>query len=181
MRMSHRAPRKPPLVNQNRAAIQGDDTWLYPDRQYATHLEVPGPAICERCHSYLETDHWLYDEQRYRELKVQSGIHVTLCPGCVRVERRLYEGEVTIRHQWDKVDKGDVMHLIHNEEARARVTNPSARVAILEDHGDELYVLTTTQFLAKRIGRQLYKAYRGALTVTPLLHERFTRVCWARE
>ncbi len=174
------SPRKPTVIDQQQVGAQADLTWLFPDRQFQSHLEVPGPAICDRCHAYLETDHWLYNERRHLELKAQADTHVTLCPGCMRVERRLYEGEVTIRHRWDAVAKDEVLHLIHNEEARLRATNPSARIAMIEDRGDELYVLTTTQFLAARIGKELYKAYRGVLQVTPLPRERFTRVRWER-
>jgi hypothetical protein len=50
----------------------------------------------------------------------------------------------------------------------------------MEDRGDELYILTTTQFLAKRIGKELQKAYRGLLKVSDLPRERFTRVRWER-
>lgn len=178
MGSSRKAPRTPPEVNQNRAAMQRDLTWLYPERQFADHEKIEGPAICERCHAYLETDHWRYDEQRYRVLQAASGVTTTLCPGCRRVERRLYEGEVTIAHPWTAVSKDEVLHIIHNEEARVRQQNPAARVALIEDHGDELYLLTTTQFLAARIGKALQKAHQGALTLSPLPRERFTRVRW---
>jgi len=178
---SRNRPRKPPVVDQNRAVMQADLSWRYPDRQFAERLDVPGPAICSRCHSYLETDHWRYDEHRYLQLKGRSDIHVMLCPGCSRVEKRLYEGEVLVKHDWSNVDKQEVLNLIHHEEARARATNPTARIALMEDRGDELYILTTTQFLAVRIGKELHKAYRGTLKVTPLPRERFSRVRWARE
>jgi RNase P subunit RPR2 len=159
---------------------QGDLAQRYVDRRFDDREDIPGPAICSRCHAYLETEHWRYDEQRFRALKERPDILVTLCPGCTRVERRLYEGEVTVRHRWDAVSKQELMNLIHNEEARARGTNPSARIALMEDRGDELYILTTTQFLAKRIGKELQKAYRGLLKVSDLPRERFTRVRWER-
>ena len=172
---------KPPLVNQNREAAAPDLNWRFPDNQFAEREEVPGPAICARCHSFLETDHWLYGEHRYLELKRRSDIHVMLCPGCTRVERRLYEGEVIAHHDWSAVAKQEVLNLIHHEEARARATNPTARIALMEDRGDDLYILTTTQFLAERIGKELHKAYRGTLKVMPLPREKFSRVRWTRE
>jgi len=178
---SRNRPRKPPLEYQNRAAMQGDLTWRFPDNQFVTREEVPGPAICSRCHSYLETDHWRYDEHRYLQLKDRPDIHVMLCPGCSRIEKRLYEGEVIAHHDWSAVDKQEVLNLIHHEEARARSTNPTARIALMEDRGDDLYILTTTQFLAERIGKELHKAYRGTLKVMPLPREKFSRVRWTRE
>lgn len=179
--MSHNTARNYPEVAQNRAGAFHDLTWRFPDRTFIDEQRLPeAPAVCSRCHAYLETDHWLFGERRYAELKEHPEVNVTLCPGCLRAEKRLYEGEVTIRHAWGAVSKDDVLHLIHNEEARARITNPTARVALMEDRGDEIYVLTTTRFLAERIGKELHKAYRGALRVDHLPRERFSRVMWER-
>ena len=175
MRTSHEIPNR---ANPHEGPAARDLSWRFPDRQFAERLDVPGPAVCSRCHAFLETDHWRYDEHRYRELAEQPDIHTMLCPGCTRVERRLYEGEVTIRHRDDDAEKQTLLNLIHHEEARERQTNPSARIAVLIDRDSELYLLTTTQFLAKRIGREVEKAFHGTLTVTPLPRERFTRVRW---
>ena len=181
MKASRRVSHRVPVGIENRTDVQGDLAWRFPARQYADQPLTPeGPAVCTRCHASLETDHWQYDPQRYLALRDQPGIHEMLCPGCLRAERRLYEGEVTIRLRRGQLSRDDILHLIHNEEARERFTNPSARIAVMDDREDEIYLLTTTQFLAKRIGKELYKAYRGTLTVTPLLRERFTRVLWTR-
>jgi len=178
MRGSRRANQTPPAVKINRAAAYKDLTWRFPDREFAGQLDLPSPAICSRCHAYHELDHWHYNERRYNELKANPEVQVTLCPGCVRVERRLYEGEVRILRRGYAISKSDIVNLIRNEEARERVNNPTARIALLEERGEEIYLLTTTQFLARRIGTELQKAYRGMLTVTPLPYERFTRVRW---
>ena len=182
MRMSRRNPRKLAPVMAN-ARLYPDATERFPDRRFDKDhiLEIPGPAICERCHAFLMTDHWQYDEQRYQKLHARDDVKTTLCPGCSRVERRLYEGEVTVRHQWDSVSKDDIVHLIHNTEARVRVANPTARIAVMEERDNEIYILTTTQFLAERIGKALYRAYKGKLVLKPLLRERFSRVWWERE
>lgn len=178
MRESRNVSRQPVMKQNKRAALLGDLNWRFIERQFDDKEDPAGPAICTRCHAYLETDHWMFDEQRYRQLKAEPGTHTMLCPGCTRIERRLYEGEVTIRHNWDSVTKDEVVHLIHNEEARERITNASARIALMEDRGDELYLLTTTQFLARRIGTELQKAYKGSLKVSGMRQERFSRVLW---
>ncbi|HEY3376432.1 MAG TPA: hypothetical protein VGL77_02970 [Armatimonadota bacterium] len=172
MRVPSNAIRKPPVDQQ------GELAWRFIDRRFDDQEKLAGPAICSRCHAFLDQDHWRYDEERYREMQHLPDIHTTLCPGCTRIERRLYEGEVIIHLSSDSAAKQDILHLIHNEEARARATNPTARIALLEDRGEELYILTTTQFLAKRLGRELEKAYDGSLKMTDLPRERFTRVRW---
>jgi hypothetical protein len=175
MRQSREAE---PAAEQHRAAIHGDLTWRFPAKTYRDHEVRPGPAICDRCHAYLETDHWRYGERRYRELSVVTGVTTTRCPGCLRIERRLYEGEVRVIHDGHGTSMDEIRRLIHHEEARERITNPSARIAVEEERDGELYILTTTQFLARRIGQELHKAFRGALTSTNLPYERFTRVKW---
>lgn len=180
MAISRNRPRKPPMVEQHREGAFRDLTWRFPDRSFQSPLDPEGPVVCPRCHAYLETDHWRYDERHYLELKAQPGVHEALCPGCTRVERRIYEGEIVLRHDWSAVAKDEVLHLMHHEEARARATNPTARIARIVDRGDELYILTTTEFLAKRIGIELQKAYKGELQLQPLARERFIRVRWNR-
>lgn len=178
MRLAERRGLKPPAVKQNREGSLSDLHWLFPDRRFADQEVLAGPAVCERCHASLETDHWAYDEHRYAAMQALPDVHVTLCPGCLRVERRLYEGEVTVRHRWNVFDKEMVLHIIHNEEARLRAANPTARIALIEDRGDEMYILTTTRFLAERIGKALEKSCHGTLRLSHLPRERFTRVWW---
>jgi NMD protein affecting ribosome stability and mRNA decay len=169
-----------PVIHQDRVGAQRDLTMRFVDRQFDDHEALPSPTICPRCHAHRERGQWRYDEQRYRALLTQPDMPTHLCPGCERIERRMYEGEVTARHDWSAVSKEEALNLINHEEARARASNPGARIAVVEDRGDELYILTTTQFLAKRIGRELEKAYRGVARVMHLPRERFTRVYWER-
>lgn len=181
MRLAERGRRKPPAVKGNREGSLHDMLWLFPDKRFVPAGAMESPAVCDRCHASLRTDHWVYDERRYAETVAQPDVHVTLCPGCLRVERRLYEGEVTVRHRWNVFNKDMVLHLIHNEEARLRAANPAARIALIEDRGDALYILTTTQFLAERIGKALQASCHGALRLSRLPRERFTRVWWELE
>jgi NMD protein affecting ribosome stability and mRNA decay len=178
MRLAERGRRKPPAVKQNREGSLSDLLWLFPDQRFVPAGTIESPAVCERCHASLRRDHWVYDARRYAETKALPDVHAMLCPGCLRVERRLYEGEVTVRHRWDVFDKEMVLHLIHNEEARLRAANPTARIALIEDRGDELYILTTTQFLAERIGKALRASCHGTLRLSRLPRERFVRVWW---
>ena len=176
MRVAKNAVRKP------REGAQNDLTWRFPEREFSGEEKtLSQPAICSRCHAYLDLDHWHYGEDRYRQLQEAPGVHVTLCPGCTRVERRLYEGEVVVQHRGNLADREAMLNLIHHEEARERVENPTARIALMEDRDDEIYILTTTQFLARRIGTELQKAFHGHLKINHLLYEKFTRIRWEQK
>lgn len=166
-------------VRRPEVDTQGDLQWRFPERQFEDKApDIPGLAICPRRHAYLDLNRWCSGEQRHRVLQALPGVRETLCPGCTRVERRLYEGEVAAVYGGDPARRTLMLNLIHYKEARERVGNPTARIALLEEHDDELYLLTITQFLARRIGTELPKAFHGELSIPHLPYEKFTHIRW---
>ncbi len=77
--------------------------------------------------------------------------------------------------------KSAALDLISNEEERARSANPVSRLTAVEDHGDEIKVLTTTPLLAERIGKAFRRIYDGDLDVQYLPWNQFCRVRWHRD
>jgi NMD protein affecting ribosome stability and mRNA decay len=156
--------------------------WRYPDRRFDRQVpDEPGILICPACHAVSVEKRWFVDEAKYAELQNRSDVRHTLCPGCWRIARRIYEGDVLLRSPLLVEHKADVLNLIYNEEERARADNPLSRLAYIDDRGDEISILTTTEFLAERIGKAFQKAYDGELSIQHLPRERFCRVRWIRE
>lgn len=143
--------------------------------------DVPGTLICPRCHAISQEKRWFLDEALYEALKANPSTRAVVCPGCVAVERQLYDGEVILRSPLLVTHKEAAHNLIHNAETRVREDNPLARLASVEDHGEEIRVLTITPFLAHRIGKEFENAYHGKLEIQNLSDERFTRVRWNRD
>ncbi len=167
-----------------REQVGRSEDWLFPKTK-DTHAnpvpDVPGALICPRCHAISLEKRWFLDEPQYEVLKRSPTTRAVICPGCEAVEREMYDGEVVLRSPLLTANKEAALHLIRNEEARVRQDNPLARLASVQDRGDEIYVLTITPFLAQRIGKEFEKAYGGELEIQNLPQERFTRVRWTRE
>ncbi|GIW04161.1 MAG: hypothetical protein KatS3mg059_0781 [Thermomicrobiales bacterium] len=142
--------------------------------------DVPGILICPRCHAISDHKRWFYDERRYQELKWDKTVRVVCCPGCTEFDRSLHGGEVRLRSPLLRENKRQVLQLIRDVERRAMLENPLARLAAIHDHGEEVVVLTTTPFLARRIGTEFKEAFDGQLQVDKLPHEDFVRVYWER-
>ncbi|MBI4318970.1 MAG: hypothetical protein HY675_10815 [Chloroflexi bacterium] len=172
---------KPTERQVRRAQLGQTEDWRFPEKRFEKGKDHPGIIICPRCHAISEQKRWFVDEQRYSELLAVPGVEQVVCPGCRRIEAQVYEGEVLLRSPLLAFRKDEVLGLIHNTEKEAREENPIARVASIEVRDDEVYVLTTTKWLAQRIGKEFAKALGGELEIDNLPNEKFTRVRWTRE
>jgi hypothetical protein len=137
--------------------------------------------LCPACHAIQRGEAWFVDEEQYARLDGQPGVWPTLCPGCMRVARGMYEGEVILRSRLLVETKSAALDLISNEEERARCTNPLSRLTAVEDYGDEIKVLTTTPILAERIGQVFRKVYDGDLEIRRPPLQKVAYVRWRRE
>jgi hypothetical protein len=137
--------------------------------------------VCPACHAILKTEAWFVDEMLYRQLDGQVGVWPALCPGCLRVARGMYEGEVILSSQLLVPSKSAALDLIANEEERARRNDPASRLTAVDDRGNEIQILTTTPALAERIGKAFRRAYEGDLEIENLPADKLRRVCWHRE
>lgn len=137
--------------------------------------------ICPACHAILKDETWFVDEALYQQLEGQPGVRPALCPGCLRVVRGTYEGEVVLHSKLLVSTKAAALELISNEEQRAHNANPMSRLTAVEDHGDEITVHTTTPVLAERIGRVFRRVYDGNLEIQRPPVTRLYHVRWQRE
>ena len=173
--------KKPTEREARRWQVGRSEDWRFPDKKYETGGDQPGLRICPRCHAISEEKRWYYDEHRYEVLKSRPDAQFVVCPGCLRIERQMYGGEVILRSPLLVANKEQALHLIYHTEEEAKANNPIARLASVEDRGQEIRVLTTTTWLAKRIGKEFEKAFGGNLEIQSLPREKFARVHWARE
>ncbi len=154
--------------------------WLLPQHQWEKGKDRPGILICPRCHAISLRKRWFLDEERYQQLRTMPGVQYVICTGCRRIERQEYEGVVQLRSPLLVANKAQALAIIRHEEDRARETNPFSRLASVVDRGDQIDVLTTTYWLAERIGKAFHKSFKGCLELQRLPNERFVRVRWER-
>lgn len=140
-----------------------------------------GQAVCVRCHAVRHQKHWHLDEQAATALLAQGEVEQVICPGCLKVEREEFDGQVVLSGAFVEAHQDEIIGLIRNTEALLRANNPMARVASVTATADRLEVLTISPFLAERIGKEVRKAYDGKLQIQHADREAFIRVTWLRE
>lgn len=166
-------------------ADQRPDTQRW--REDTPHLEGPqpdgaaGPAVCTRCHAIRHHKHWHLDEKTAVGLIAQGDVEQLVCPGCVKVERQEWDGQVVLIGGFVQAHQDEIMGLIRNTESHIREHNPIARVGSVTATEDRLEVLTVSPFLAERIGKEVRKAYDGMLEIKHPERQEFIRVTWIRE
>lgn len=153
----------------------------FPPRGFEGPDSIQGTVICPVCHAISDGKHWRLDEQEYLRLRRDPNVRIELCPADERIRRQMFDGEVVLRGAWLQDHKEEVLNWVRNEEKRARSTNPMARLATVQERDGHIYILTTSQALARRIGSGLKSAFKGRLTIQRLPYETFTRVRWARD
>lgn len=153
----------------------------FPPRDFEGPDAVAGTIICPVCHSISDGKHWRVNEKEYQRLRQDPRVRIQLCPADERIQRQMFDGEIVVRGNWLAEHKEEVLNLVRNEEKRARDTNPMSRLASVQERDGYLYILTTSQSLARRIGAGLKSAFKGRLTIQRLPYESFTRVRWARD
>lgn len=163
-----------------RAEIGEKVEWIPPPHGAGRKRQPEGVLICPRCHAISTHKRWFLNEPLYDQLREEPSTRLVLCPGCRRIERQEYEGEVHLRGPWLRRLRPQAMHLIANVEQQARQANPISRVASVENCADEILIFTTTNTLAERIGRAFHSAFKGQLRFQRLPGQHYSRICWSR-
>ena len=79
-----------------------------------------------------------------------------------------------------KLHKEQILHLIRNEETRAKKNNPLERIILIKDQGTTVEVQTTSDRFAQRIGMEIQRAYKGEVNYHWARDDKFIRVTWQR-
>lgn len=171
---------RPTARDVYRAQIGEKVDWLFPEHKWEKGKDRPGTIVCPRCHAISVQKRWFLDEARYQQLRTTPGVQLVICPGCRRIQRQVYDGDVRLCSRLLLANKAQALAIIRHEEDKARVTNPFSRLGSVVDYGDRIDVLTTTCWLAERIGKAFHKAFKGQLDLQRLPDEKFVRVRWSR-
>lgn len=132
---------------------------------YLPDLDSSQVAACTECHAVYQRRHWFFDEDAYFRETMQPETRMVLCPACQKIRDRYAEGQVTLRTgAFLSAHKDEILHLIRNEEARAKGFNPLERIIEMTESSQGIVVTTTNEKLAQRIGRAVKSAYQGHTT-----------------
>jgi len=136
-----------------------------PTDPYLPRFDAGEVAACTGCQALYQRRHWFFGPDPYFRETMQPTTRMVLCPACQKIRDRYAEGRVTLRPSpFLASHKEEILHLIRNEEERAKGFNPLERIVEISESDGSVVVTTTNEKLAQRIGRVLKNAYRGQTT-----------------
>ncbi|WP_022852902.1 BCAM0308 family protein [Thermodesulfatator atlanticus] len=150
------------------------------DDPYLPKKYPSGEAICPRCHAVFRDKRWLIDEEFYQEFKDSDLVPKYLCPGCRKAVDRYPMGYLYLSGEFFNKHRDEILRVINNEYERARKNNPLQQIISMYEEDGRTVIETTTENLAQRLGRAVYRAYKGDLTFKWSEGNKLVRVYWQR-
>ena len=132
------------------------------------------PSYCQDCGAVFERGRWQWaDHHRIDAVRLR-------CPACSRIRDRAPMGVVTLRGEFLKERRDEIMNLVRHEADRVTAAHPLARLMSVAEAGGDVQIATTDLHLARRIGAALHAAYAGDLQIQYPKGGDFVRVTWQR-
>ena len=144
---------------------------------YLPKLAPKGVIQCSGCGAFYYRRHWTLTPPG--EFSTQVRAQPVFCPACAKIKDRYPGGEPTL-HAMNSLERGEIVRILRNEEKRARAKNPLERIMGLETVNGDWKVETTTEKLAQRLGRAVYKARGGNVEYKWSHNNKFVRVSWTK-
>lgn len=140
---------------------------------YKARHKLPEPTVCAQCGAVFQGGRWQW-------LPRPAQAHEQMCPACHRIHDAFPAGFVTVGGLFFKQHREELLHLVSNEEARAKAEHPLKRIMNIEDQDGDTLITTTDIHLARGIGEALHHAYQGELEYHYNEQENLLRVVWQR-
>jgi len=158
-------------------------TWEFETTEdpYAMQSAPAGEAVCPQCKSVFKDKRWFIDEELAEELLSAENVPKLLCPGCRKSLEKYAMGYLYLGGMFFKTHQDEIMKLIQNELEKARGLNPLHQIINMYEEEDQLIIETTTDHLAERFGRAIYRAFKGDLEFKWSKGEKLVRVYWHRD
>ena len=140
---------------------------------YQAKHKLHEPTVCPSCGAVFHDGRWQW-------LPRPAKPHEEMCPACHRIHDAFPAGYVTVGGPFFSAHRAELMHLVRNEEERAKAEHPLKRIMKIEDQDHGILITTTDIHLARGIGEALNHAYQGELEYHYNERENLLRVVWER-
>ncbi|MHB8481959.1 MAG: BCAM0308 family protein [Nitrospiria bacterium] len=148
---------------------------------YLSKKGLKEPAKCTGCKSVYHHKKWYSKEDPIAMELQKTPMQMTLCPACRKTLEHFPAGLVTLRGGFLTAHKDQILHLIRNEEARAKGVNPLERIISIKDLGDSVEIQTTGERFAQRIGKDVKKVFKGEVSYNWVSGDKRIKVEWHRQ
>ncbi len=145
---------------------------------YLAKTSPPDPSICTQCTIIYHNKRWRLSTEE--DLKDRGRYHEAVCPACQKIKDKYVGGYVTLKGEFLKDHKEEILNLVRNKEQRARSTNPLERIIEITENDDGLEITTTTDKFAQMLGRVIHKSFSGEVEYKWSDDVKLARVVWSR-
>ena len=140
---------------------------------YISPRKPSEPTVCPTCKAVFTEGRWTWQRPPSEAAEMN-------CPACQRIHDEFPAGYVTIKGEFLKEHRDEIIALINSKEDREKATHPLQRIMAIEDVREGLQVTTTDSQLARGIGEALHDAYKGDLKLRYSRDENLLRAVWKR-
>ncbi|MEW6387923.1 MAG: BCAM0308 family protein [Thermodesulfobacteriota bacterium] len=138
-------------------------------------------ALCVGCHALYQNKRWFFDDKLYGRLAGTDKVREVTCPTCRKIRDRYPEGILTLKGEFFKQHREEIVTLLEKEAGRVAGRSVQDRlIQMIPEGKDRLVVETTSEKLAQHLGRAVYRAYKGELDFRWSEMNKFVRVYWSR-
>jgi NMD protein affecting ribosome stability and mRNA decay len=143
------------------------------DDPYRVASKPPEPTTCPKCHATFNDGRWSWED-------APEDSYEQLCPACQRIHDHFPAGYVTIKGEFFKEHRDEMVALIQNHEKSEKERRPLQRIMGMEDTREGFQVTTTDSHLARGIAEKIHDAYKGDLKLRYSRDENLVRAVWKR-
>ncbi|MEO7743305.1 MAG: BCAM0308 family protein [Usitatibacter sp.] len=143
---------------------------------YRAATRPPEPTVCPKCHASFMGGRWTW-----AKLTANDDAAEMLCPACQRIRDKFPAGYVTLKGEFFKQNKDEIVRLMEDHEKKEKAERPLQRIMGMDAKKDGSFEVTTTDSqLARALGEALHEAYKGDLKVRYSRDENLVRAVWKR-
>ena len=143
---------------------------------YRAATRPPEPTTCPKCHASFMDGRWTWAKPAANEEAAEM-----LCPACHRIKDKFPAGYVTLKGEFFKQHRDEIVALMQAHEKKEKAERPLQRIMGMDEKKDgTLEVTTTDSTLARGLGEALHDAYKGDLKVRFSRDENLVRAVWKR-
>jgi hypothetical protein len=162
-------------LRRNRVHPFKETSRIDPNRSQSKSAGIPR---CPICGSMAVRGRWLPATQAKSKKPQLVVTSEQKCPACKQLKQRFALGVVEIHGEYWKKKMDLVNNTIHHTEKIARSRNDQQRILWTKTLGGVTKVYVTLPELARRIGRELEKSFRGVTEYIRSGEEPYLRVRW---
>jgi NMD protein affecting ribosome stability and mRNA decay len=138
---------------------------------YQAQQQLHEGTICPQCGA-------VYQDGRWQWVARAEGVVEELCAACRRINDRFPAGIVTLRGDFAREHKEEMIRLPRHQEEVEKKEHPLNRIISIDKDAQGIVINTTDIHLPRRIGEAVKRAFHGEIDAHFEEDGYFVRVDW---